>query len=406
MSPRPLLAAALLPAAAAVAQGLQGGDYAVTDFTTNSVYRVTPGGSVSTLHAGPPLTSPSGIAITGSFDVLVADYNTGTVFRLPRSGGIAPLATGIQGPIRLAVDRDGTVLVTSLGQRALLRIGPGGQVTPIASGAPFVRPFGIAVDYDGSYLVTDDGVGGPAPAAALYKVTRAGQVTPHWQGVPFRLPQGVALLPDGDYAVMDGIVDAVFRVPRAGGPPAIMVATPAIDNPCSICEDFEGRFVLSESSSAGNRIDLVDRGGNVTTIASGLPFRNLEVVARAPRLSGPPTGGPGLTSTFALEFGGESLNLYVMWATLSVFPGVALSPPDPRAIPGNPDVLFVNSIAANNALFVGWSGILSASGTAAPQLAMPNIQLGPLPIYIQALTIDLRNPGPIRSFSNVHVLRL
>jgi hypothetical protein len=405
MHPTPLLAFLLLPTLA-TAQGIEGGDYAVTDFGVNTVFRIAGNGAVSTLHAGPPLTSPSGLAINGALDVLVADFNTGTVFRLPRGGGITPLATGIPGPIRLAVDHDQTVLCTSLSQRALVRIDAAGQVTTIASGPPFVRPFGIAVDVDGTYLVTDDGAGGSGTSKALYRVTAGGVVTPLWQGLPFRLPQGVALLADGDYAVSDGLVDAVFRVPRAGGAPTIVVVTPAIDNPDALCADFEGRVAVAESSSAGSRVDLVDRNGVVTPIASGAPLSNLEVVARAPRLAGPARSGPGQTSTLALEFGGEGGLPFVMFATLSVFPGVAFPAPDARGIPGNPDVLFLNTLGANNSVFVGWGGALLPNGTAAPQLVIPNVPLGPATFHLQAITLDLASVNFIRSFSNLHLLRL
>ncbi|MCC6673018.1 MAG: SMP-30/gluconolactonase/LRE family protein, partial [Planctomycetes bacterium] len=338
MSLRTISLALLLPALAH-AQGVEGGDILVSDYAVNGVFRIDHAGTVTTLHAGAPLTSASGLAVNGALDVFIANYNNGTIYRIPRGGAIAPFASGISGPIRLAVDHDGTLLVTSLAQKALLRVDGTGQSTPIASGAPFVRPFGIAVDVDGSYLVADDGAGGGANAPALYRVSRGGQVTPIWQGAPFRLPQGVALLPDGDFAVSDGLVDCVFRVPRAGGAPTIVVVTPAIDNPDALCEDFEGRVLVAESSAAGNRVDLVDRGGGVQTVASGLPFRNLEVVARAPRLSGPATIGVGQTANFALRFAGEGVTPYAMWATLSVFPGLPFPAPDTRAIFGNADVL-------------------------------------------------------------------
>lgn len=391
----------------AVAQGLQGGDIVVTDYGNGGVYRIDGSGAVTPMRVGAPLTSPSGVAVGEDLSVYVADYNSGTVYRIARSGTIAPFATGIPGVIRLAVDHDGTILATSLANRALVRIDGNGQVTTIASGPPFLRPFGVVADFDGTYLVADDGYNASGPRVpALYRVTRAGVVTPLWQGQPLQLSQGVAIFADGDYAIMDGLTDSVYRLPRAGGVPVPIVSTPTIDNPCGICTDFEGRFLVSESSSAGSRVDLVDRNGNVTNIAAGAPFSNLEAVARAPRLAGPVASNWGQTSTFALEFGGEGGRPYLMWASLSVFPGFALGGIDVRAIAGNPDALFFTSIAANNPVFVGWAGVLSGTGTAAPQLALPNIALGPLTFYMQALTVQPGQRNSIRSLSNLHVLQL
>ena len=392
----------MLLTASLVAQGVQGGDFVATDYGTNTVFRVPASGPPTVLHTGSPLTSASGLAVNEAQDVLIADFSSGKIFRIPKNGAIAPFATGIGGPIRLAIDHDGTILVTALTAKALQRVSATGVVTTIATSPSFVRPFGITVDSDGTYIMTDDSAAG----GTVFRVTRQGVVTPLWQGSPLRLPQGVTLWHDGDYAVIDGLTDTVYRLPRAGGAPVPIVGTPVIDNPDAVCTDFEGRVVLAESSSRGSRIEMVDRFGVVTPIWIGSPFSNLEVVARVPRLAGPAVGGPGLTSNFTLEFGGEAGRPYAMFATLSLFPGVTLPNGDSRAISGNPDVMFDLSAAANNVVFVGWGGVLSPSGTAAPQLATPNIPLSPLRLWVQALTIDPLKLNGIGSLSNLHRIDL
>ena len=405
--PRPTLClrtlvVAPLIASALFAQGVQGGDYVATDYGTNTVFRVPVSGPPTILHAGAPLTSASGLAVNEAQDVLVADFSSGKIFKIPKNGTITQFATGIGGPIRLAIDHDGTTLVTALTAKALQRVSATGVVTTIATSPSFVRPFGITVDSDGSYLMTDDSAAG----GSVFRVSRQGVVTPLWQGTPLRLPQGITLWPNGDYAVIDGLTDAVYRMPRGGGAPIPIVATPVIDNPDAVCTDFEGRVVIAESSSRGSRIDVIDTLGGVTPVWIGSPFSNLEVVARVPRLAGPATGGPGLTSNFALEFGGQGGLPYAMFATLSVFPGIGLPNGDTRAISGNPDVMFQLSAAANNVVFVGWGGILSNSGTAAPQLVTPNIPLSPLTLWVQALTIDPQKLNGIASLSNLHRIDL
>lgn len=376
----------------------EGGDIVAADFTTKSVFRITPAGAVTTLLSG--LAGPSGVAVTQSQEVLVLDYNAQTLFRLPRLGRLQTVATGLAGAIRIAVDHDGTYLVTSLTSKALLRVTPAGVVSTIYSGAPFIRPFGIAVDSSGDYLVTDDST------KALYRITPAGALSVIWSGSPFALPQGVALWGNGDFAVIDGVTDFVYRVPRAGGPPVPIVGPPTLLNPDAVVADFEGRVLISESHIQGNRIELVEPNGKVTAIASGTPFQNLEALARVPTLHGPVRSGPGQTTKLGLDFPGQGGRPYAVWASLSLHPGIPLGGSDTRWIAGNLDLLFQASFGANNALFAGWVGALVPPGTAAPALAVPQVTLPPLTLFVQALTIDPSSPGLFGNLSNVHVLKL
>lgn len=398
------LASALALVSGLAAQVLEGGDYAVVDYGTNSVYRVTAAGAVSTLHVGAPLTSPAGVAVDHNGDVYVSDFSQGAIYRIPRVGVVTRVTNAVPGPIRIALDHDRTILVASLTQRALLRVTPAGVVTTVAQGPPLGRVYDVAVDHDGTYLVIDEGTQGTAKA--LYRVTRSGSVTPIWQGPPLQLPHGVALLHDGDYAVIDGIVDVVYRIPRAGGSPAVMAGAPNIINPDSLCSDFEGGVMLAEELASGRRLDHIDRFGTVTPLLAPAPFSNLEGIARAPRLSGPSQGSAGQTSTFNLEFGGEGGASYVMWASLSVYPGLALPAPDVRGIPTNPDGMFFLSAGANNGVFVGFSGVLDAAGVASAALALPPLALPPVRFHLQAMTVSFRSPNGVRSLSNVHPLQL
>ena len=386
------------------AQALEGGDYVVVDYGTNTVHRMTAGGVVSNLHVGPPLTSPTGVAVDHNGDMYVSDYSQNAIYRIPRTGVVTLVTNQVQTPIRIALDHDRSILVASLTRQALLRVTPTGQVSIVAQGAPLNRVFDVAVDHDGTYLVVEEGNANTQPA--LFRVTRAGVVTPIWRGAPLRLPHGVALLHDGDFAVIDGIVDVVFRIPRSGGAPTLMVGAPNIINPDSLCSDFEGGVMLAQELASGRRIDHVDRFGTATPILNPAPFSNLEAIARAPRLTGPTQSGAGQTSTFDLEFGGEGSGTFLLWASLSTYPGLSLPPPDVRGISTDPDSLFFMSIGAHNPVFIGWAGVLSPTGTAIAQLALPNIALPPLTFYLQAMTVSFRSPTGVRSLSNVHPLRL
>ncbi len=378
---------------------LRGGDVLVTDYSTNSVFVVSPAGAVSTLHSGAPLRGPSGIAVTAAHEVLVADYTSATLFRYPPGGPWTPVISGLRGPIRVAVDRNGDYLLTELSTPALSRITPAGVKTTIHAGAPFVRPFGVAVDGDGEYVVADDG------ARALFRVTAAG-VTTVYSGLPLRLPQGVTVLADGDYAVMDGLADAVFVVARNGSVVNTLVATPTLGNPCAVASDFEGRVLVSESSAASNRVVSVDRFGQLTVLAQGAPFANLEAVAKVPTLKGPVSGGWGQNHAFDLDLPTEAGRGYVLFASASLHPGIALGGVDPRATPCNPDGLFFLSIGANNAIFIGFVGLLDGNGRAAANLNLPTLVLPPVTFFVQGFSVNFRSTSTVGVFTNVHPLRL
>lgn len=397
----------VLLAAATVSAQLEPGDFAVLDDGADAVFRMTSSGTTSVIHMGPPITTPVGVAIDGALTVYVADFSSGSIFRIPRGGSIQPLASGIPGPFRIAVDEDGSILAASLTGAALVRVTPSGQVSNVFQGPPFVRPYDVAVDLDGSYLVADEGQFFNARPSALYRVAPGGQITTLWSGPPFELLHGVVVLADGDYAVIDGRVDAMFRVPRGGGPPTVLVQVPAIDNPESTCADFEGRVVLAQELASNRRIDLVDRLGNLTTISNPAPFANLEGIARAPRLAGPRTGRPGQTLTFDIGFGmAEGTRPYVAWASATVVPGILLPGLDTRATPCNPDSVMLTTIGANDLVFMGFAGALSPTGSAALRIRLPNLPLPSLDMHLQAVTVDFRARNSIRSLSNVHRLQL
>jgi len=269
-------------------------------------------------------------------------------------------------------------------------VSPSGTVAAIASGAPFVRPFGVAVDGGGDYLVTDD------RANALFRVTPQGQVTTVHQGAPFQLPVGVAVYPDGDFAVIDAIVDAVFRVPRAGGTVTTVVMVPTLGNPDGIVSDFQGGLYVSESGAPnGNRVVQVDPLGGLTLVASGAPFQNLESLGLAPFLGGPtrPTTGPGSASPLSLALPGQSLRLYFLAMSLSVYPGIRLLPPDPRALALNPDWLFFGPLGASlPGLTSRWAGPLDPAGQASAGVDFGLLPPGALKgrrLHLQGFTLDL-----------------
>jgi hypothetical protein len=211
---------------------------------------------------------------------------------------------------------------------------------------------------------------------------------------------------NGDYAVIDSAAAAIFVVPRRGGAVTTLVASPVLRSPRSVAVDFEGRVLVAESSGGASRAVAVDRTGTLTVLAQGAPFFNLEAIAKVPSLQGPVHGAWGHSHPLSLDLPAEANRPYVLFASASLHPGIALSGGDPRATPCNPDGLFFLSIGANDAIFTGFAGVLSPTGQASASLNLPALPLPPITFFLQGFSVNFQAPSTIGTFTNVHVLDL
>ncbi|MBK9387673.1 MAG: hypothetical protein IPN34_22900 [Planctomycetes bacterium] len=382
----------------AVAQMPRGGDYVAVDSAlVPRVVVVTPSGVVTTLHQGPPLAQPSGIAATNDGRVLVADFS-GTLYRIDAPGVVVPVRSGLAGPIRVAVDRNGDYLVADLTAARVSRITPQGAISTVHAGAPFVRPFDLAVDpANGDVLVVDD------RTRALYRVNASG-VLPLFSGAPFRLPMAVALWANGDYAVADALVDGVFRVPRAGGSATLVQSVPTLGNPDGMVENFDGYVALSESGAPnGNRIVVLRPDGSTSIVAAGGAFSNLEALARVPHLQGTVNGASGVSLAWTAEFPTQAGNPYLHFVSASLYPGLPLAIGES---PVNPDPVFLSFVGVNTPVLQSFVGNLDASGRANPTLAIPSV---PIPagavLHVQTVVLDFGQPSFLGALGNLHTVR-
>ena len=391
----------------AAAQFVAAGDYVVSDFNQNTLWRIAPTGAISLLYSGVPFGGVTSVAFTRQGELLATDFRNGELYRFNAAGVPSLVLAGLNGPIRVRLDRNGDYLITELSNATLSRVTPAGVRSTIHAGVPFSRPFDVAVDANGDYLVVDDS------NDALYRVPRVGgAVQTIHSGFPFRLPQGVTVGNDGDIYVSDALADSVYRVQLSTGNITTVVTVPTLGNPEAIIANFDGSFALCEAGIPnGPRIVNVDRNGGLRIVAQNGPLFGLEDIARMPHLTGPEsTPAPG-SYPFPLDFPGEGFSFYAMWVSLSVTPGLEFSslfvdPTDLRSLPANADPFFLASFAANSAVFVGWGGTLSATGTATPMLTIPQVQLPPFTLTLQAMTFDPNAQNGVRSISNAHPIRL
>ncbi len=200
------------------------------------ILRISPDGAMRTLAggtrgfadgegAGARFDSPSGLAIDREGVLYVADTGNHAIRRVAPDGRVTTLAgdglagdtdgPGTQarfnGPIGIAVDDQGRVIVADTYNDRIRSIATDGIVTTIAGGAGsgsddgavdqarFDTPCGIATDAAGNVYVADSGNG------AIRRIDAAGTVSTlarDLDGVPLR-PVGIVLDPHGTAYITD-----------------------------------------------------------------------------------------------------------------------------------------------------------------------------------------------------------
>jgi streptogramin lyase len=377
--------------APATAQVVRGGDLIATDFNTPyTVYRLDHTGAVTPLLTGPLLSGPSGICNARNRDVIIANANNSTLLRIDATTGNAvSFATGLALPLRVCEMQDGDFAVTSSTGRSVLRVTPGGNVTPLATFSAPNRPYGVTCDVNGDVLVADD------LGRAVRKIAPGGFVTTLVSGPPLSLPQGVALFANGDYAVIDGVTDSVFRIDRNSNAISTWVTSVSLGaNPEGIVSDGSGGFFISHSGNpGGSGIKAVDALGNVSVLSGPGLWTNLECLTRVPVVSGPRllSTGPGAQFTFTFDAPASAGEFYSLGLSASVNPGWQLPAGDPRRLFLNPDPFFLATLGQNAPpILVNWASFLDGQGRSTASLDLQILPPGFLTgfvVYQQGLTL-------------------
>ncbi|MDQ6724891.1 MAG: hypothetical protein M3066_01750 [Actinomycetota bacterium] len=158
---------------------------------------------------------------------------------------------------------------------------PGGPVAEVATGAPLVRPSGIAVATDGSRIFTADSRAGSAdtPGGILTAPT-SGSVAAMTVlgGTEGRAPRGLDVVhrDSGDIVYFTGTDPAsgaagVFQVPAAGGAVTIVAEGPPFASLDSVVVSAQGvAYVSDRGPTPGQGVVYKVSGGSVTTVLSGL----------------------------------------------------------------------------------------------------------------------------------------
>jgi sugar lactone lactonase YvrE len=321
------------------------GNIYVADMGNDTVRRITPDGSTTTLAGAVGQTGSvdgagaaarfsfvSGMAVNGAGVVFVADEGNETIRAISQSGVVSTLAgspslgsTDGQGtaalfafPSGVAVDDAGNLYVVELGNSTLRKISPSGDVSTLAGtaskpgsldgtgpAAEFSGPEGVALDPFGNIFVADTGnqtIRLVTPGGAV--VTVAGQpgIMGSADGIggaaQFNNPVSVAVDASGNVYVADSGNDTIRKIT-----PAAEVSTLAgiagqagyadgtggtaqFNYPAGVAVDGAGNIYVADWHN--HLLRKISPAGQVTTLAGAAgQYGHVDGMGSAAQFGGP-----------------------------------------------------------------------------------------------------------------------
>ncbi len=227
----------------------------VADTYHHVICKVLPGGSLSTVAglegeqgmddgsgAAARFSYPAGLACDGSGNIYVADVGNGAVRKVTPAGQVTTVVgpeAGLDSPQSVACGPDGSVYVADTGGSRLLRLS-GGSVVEIIGASSLSYPGGVACDAAGIVYVADtdndcivrcEGAGSASVIAGSVDVP--GSADGPGSEARFSGPQGVACDAAGNVYVADTGNHTVRKVSIDGRPPVTTVSPALAGDPTS-----------------------------------------------------------------------------------------------------------------------------------------------------------------------------
>lgn len=332
-----------------VAVARDGSIYIADGGAAQRIRRIAIDGTVSTFAGGEPgyaegrgrrarFSTPSGLAFDSAGVLYVADTGNNAIRRITPDGAVSTLAGGglpgfedgdgvnarFNGPIGVAVDSAGRVIVADTYNDRIRAIAPDGRVTTVAGSgrrgaldgeaaeAEFDTPCGVAVDAAGNIYVADTGNG------AIRIISPSGVVTTRMTSfVGLVRPTGIAATASGVVYVTDDR-GLVIELTPEGGMRTVGTRRPGRGGGV----DFEFRELAGLALAGPGRLIVTDPGSAIVAVVaspSQLPLRppvppglsprfNVEAFARQPLLwPFHPLAGPfEITGTLGEPRGGDT----------------------------------------------------------------------------------------------------
>jgi len=397
------------------------GNIYLTDKTNNAIRKISPAGVVTTFAGSLTGASgytdatgtsalfngPVGIAIDGSGNLFVGDYNNNVIRKITPAGVVSTFySQSGMGPAGMCFDGSGNLIATAQALSKILKITPAGVATTIAgnyygytnntgTAALFANPIDVQMDLSGNMIVADyqnNAIRKITPAGAVTTIagsTVSGNTGSFLDGIGtaarFNNPTGVAITQGGIIYVADFVNQDIRRIMPdgtvtliAGSPTHATGNTDAVgtaatfNNPVSIFVDNTGTAYVVDMWAGVRKLVLTGY-----TLKGGLPA-GLTFSPTTGTISGTPTGtitaqtdtitaySASGYSTTMVTFGPMPTITYSGAQAYTYTSGVAISPLIPT-VTGNP-VPFTGytTTFAGNTVFGSVDGTGTAAGFAYP----------------------------------------
>jgi sugar lactone lactonase YvrE len=252
----------------------------------------------------------SGVAVDGEGSIIIVDQWNHRVRKLTPDGTVSTLAgSGSRGfadgagtaaqfyyPTGVAVDGEGSIIITDLGNHRVRKITPDGTVSTLAGSgnkgfvdgpgatAQFYDPYGVAVDGEGSIIIADRGnkrvrkITPDGTVSTLAGSGSAGFADGAGAAAQFRSPGWVAVDGEGSIIMTDYGNNRVRKITPDGTVSTLAGsesegfadgagAAALFDGPRGVAVDGEGSIIIAEFYN--KRLRKITPEGTVSTLFAG-----------------------------------------------------------------------------------------------------------------------------------------
>jgi sugar lactone lactonase YvrE len=229
------------------------------------------GAITTTIDASTDTSSDAPVKTEGGSDATgpVPDAGPGKLTVLTKTGAFKSIFDAVP-------DSDGkNIYFTGMDEKGLVGVylvaATGGTATAVATGSPFVAPFGIAISTDDTTLyVADPGADGGNDLGEILSLPVKGGTPKPVSGTADLLPRGIAIDSSSgkDTLVFSGIdkktgVQGVFEIAVGGGTPDTLAEGAPFVDPSGVAVDSQGNVYVTDTLAAKSHqgeILKIDKG--------------------------------------------------------------------------------------------------------------------------------------------------
>jgi sugar lactone lactonase YvrE len=214
----------------AVVSGTQGEIY-VADRNLPGIWKVVDGQATIYFQGSKtfrtPLNAVRCLAVGSDGTLYAGDSSTREVYRFDKEAKPEPLTKGYIGiPMGIAIDSKGDLLVADIERHSVFRVSPSrGEVTEFTRCSP---PRGIAIDAQDRVWI----LANVKNSLVRYSPDKKEEVIV--EGTPFEFPNQLTLDAAGNAYLCDGYAKSVWKVAATGGKPEKLIGGEPLKNPVGI----------------------------------------------------------------------------------------------------------------------------------------------------------------------------